>query len=111
MTKHINNITKILLVVLMLFMSVTACKKDKDDDSGNTEPIVITKELLEALVFEDLTIPYDGEYHSILIDNIYEEYGVTITYTNNNVSAPGVYNITAKIEYPGLKKVTKKGDK
>ena len=69
MTKRINNITKILLVVLMLFMSVTACKKDKDDDSGNTEPIVITNELLEALVFEDLTIPYDGEKHSILIDN------------------------------------------
>lgn len=108
MTKRINNITKVLLIVLMLFMSVSACKKNNGDDGGNSEPIVITKELLEALVFEDLTIPYDGEKHSILIDNIYEEYGVTITYTNNDVSAPGVYSIIAKIEYPGLRKITKK---
>ncbi len=110
MTKRFNNIFRILFVVLIALFAVTGCKdKDGDGDGdGGETPTVITRELLEALPFEDLTVKYDGQKHSILIDNIYESQGVTITYTGNEQNVPGQYNVSASIKYTGIKTVYKK---
>ena len=110
MIKKMKNISKVLLIVLVLCLSVSACKKDKGDDNtgGQTPSVEITKELLEALPFNDLTVAYDGNKHSILIDNIYEDQGVTITYTNNEQTTPGTYNVSAAIKCDGVKTVYKR---
>lgn len=79
--------TFVTIVALLLLVLFTACSKG------------ITQKDLEALSFEDVTVEYDGEVHKILIDNIYEEQGVTITYLNNNNSKPGTYTVTANITY------------
>lgn len=64
----------------------------------------ITEEDLQNLVFNDATFAYDGEVHSIFVENIYEEQGVQITYIgNDNAKLPGKYTVTAIITYEELK--------
>ena len=59
----------------------------------------ITAETLENLKFEGATVEYTGDAHSIFVENIYEDKGVTVQYTNNNKIAPGNYVVKAKISY------------
>jgi len=64
----------------------------------------ITEEDLKNLVFNDATYEYDGETHSIYVENIYEEQGVEITYIGNgNAKLPGQYNVSALISYGEIK--------
>lgn len=64
----------------------------------------ITEEDLQNLVFNDATFAYDGEVHSIFVENIYEEQGVQITYIGNDkAKLPGKYTVTAIITYEELK--------
>ena len=62
----------------------------------------VTKETLEALVFEDKTVEYNGEKQSIYIDNKYEKKGVVIKYENNNKILPGEYTVKAKITFEDI---------
>lgn len=84
---------KIVMLVVLLFCSfVLVSCGDK-----------ITVETLQNLEFKDATIEYDGELHSIFIENIYEEQGVTIKYKNNKKSMPGEYVVKATITFEELK--------
>ena len=84
---------KIVMLVVLLFCSfVLVSCGDK-----------ITLETLQNLEFKDATIEYDGELHSIFIENIYEEQGVTIKYKNNKKSMPGEYVVKATITFEELK--------
>ena len=79
------------LILLSMFMLVACGTK-------------ITEEDLKNLVFEDVTIAYDGEVHSIYVENIYEDKGVVITYSGNDTAkAPGKYTVTALITYEEIK--------
>ena len=111
MLKKFKNVFRVLLIALIITMSVTACNNNNDNngnsgDGGNTS-VTVTRDMLQALPFEDLTVAYDGLNHSILIDNIYESSGVKITYTGNEQSIPGTYNISAAIKCDGVKTVYK----
>ena len=84
---------KIVMLVVLLFCSfVLVSCGDK-----------ITEETLQNLEFKDATIEYDGELHSIFIENIYEEQGVTIKYKNNKKSMPGEYVVKATITFEEIK--------
>ena len=48
--------------------------------------------------FNDLTVTYDGEAHSIIATNLPVEI-TNVTYTNNNQVNAGTYSITASFEY------------
>ena len=64
----------------------------------------ITEEDLQNLVFNDATFAYDGEIHSIYVENTYEEQGVEITYIgNSDAKLPGKYTVTAIIQYEEFK--------
>ena len=100
MLKGFKGILKILVVVIVATF-IFACNNNEDEKDS------ITEEMLKALEFKDGTFGYDGEEHSITIENIYEDKGVEIAYANNNKVNPGKYTVTATITYEELK-VTKK---
>ena len=122
---------KILFFWLVLFAfftvaTLTACGEEQEQtdntvqpDDGNNEtdgnggdvvetptpaPVVITKEMLEAVEFKDLTVKYDGNEHELLATNIPD--GVTVTYKNNKKTNPGRYYASVTLTYEDLK-VTK----
>lgn len=69
-----------------------------------TLKIIDTTIPFENLIFESLTIDYDGEYHSLEVKNAPE--GSNITYTNNNQKSVGVYNVSATVSKTGYKTTT-----
>ena len=47
---------------------------------------------------------YDGEVHSIYVENIYEDKGVVVSYSGNDTAkTPGKYTVTALISYEDIK--------
>lgn len=95
-----KKVKRFLLSFLLLFavvvssFSMASCEKEPE----------ITIEDLEAVVFADDTILYDGEKHSLEVEGLPE--GVEVTYVDNGVSMPGVHEIKAIITYNNLR-VTK----
>lgn len=92
---------KYLLLMLLLVFSLglfTAC--NNENNTENVDSGEITKEVLEELKFENATFEYDGEEHSIYVENIPE--GVSVTYRNNGKKNPGEYTVTAVITYEDL---------
>jgi PTH1 family peptidyl-tRNA hydrolase len=71
------------LIIACAFLLI-ACKEPE---------VVITQEVLENLVFEDGVFDYNGEEHSIYVENEYEEKGVKISYRNNKQINPGTYTV------------------
>ncbi len=89
--------TKVIRKFLVLFLLITTVSFLLVGCGGK-----ITKETLEALVFEDTTLEYTGEKQSIYIDNKYEKKGVTIKYENNGKILPGEYIIKATISFEDI---------
>jgi uncharacterized protein (DUF885 family) len=87
------------LVLLLSFVTtaITLTSCDNNNSNNDDETVEITKDDLRALEFEDLTVDYDGQEHSILLKDLPE--GVEVTYTNNGQKLPGVYTIVAKLKY------------
>lgn len=105
----------LLLIPLILMLSVvliSACGKDKENfqsdgtisppnssennkQEDNTDPSTPQKKTYDMsnVVFEDLTIEYDGQSHSIYATNLPQ--GVTVTYDGNDKINAGTYTITA----------------
>ena len=54
----------------------------------------ITKINVEPIVFESVTIPYDGQTHHIYISNELPE-GLEVSYSNNGKTLAGEYRVTA----------------
>lgn len=90
-----TNVFKKVLVLLVLITTVSFILVGCGEE--------ITKETLEALVFEDATLDYNGERQGIYIDNKYERRGVKITYKNNDKILPGEYTVKATITYNDIK--------
>ena len=82
---------KFLLLMFLLVFSLglfTAC--NNENNTENVDSGEITKEVLEELKFENATFEYDGEEHSIYVENIPE--GVSVTYRNNGKKNREPYN-------------------
>ena len=82
-----------LLTAMFSIITIAGC-----NDTEKT--VVITKELLEGLKFEDVTVDYDGEDHSIFVQDVPE--GVTVNYIGNDKSFPGTYDVIAFLVYEDL---------
>ncbi len=80
------------LIFVMSFVILTS-------SCNNETQTTITKEDLEAIVFEDLTVEYDGNAHSIEIENLPE--GINASYVGNNKTFPGEYDVTVRLSYKG----------
>jgi len=60
-----------------------------------TAKLVIQALDFEGLVFNDQTFTYDGNAHSIYVENVPNF--ASVTYTNNNKIEVGTYTVTAKV--------------
>lgn len=106
MLKKISKIFRIVCLVIFGLFILTSCEIVYDLNHDQTSDVEITEYLIKSMPFEDQTFLYDGNPHSIYMDNIYESQGVTITYANNNHTEPGSYNVVATIQFEKIK-VTK----
>ena len=77
--------------------------QEENDDNKDEEnqPTEITIETLNAVVFADKTVDYDGEKHSIYVETLPD--GVSVKYSNNGKSMPGTYTVKAVLTYENLK--------
>lgn len=82
-----TNLLKVLLVFSTL-MGVVSC-----GESNSTS----TAEQTNQLVMEDKVVTYNGEKHSILLENVPE--GATVKYTGNDRVEPGNYTVRAKVTF------------
>ena len=85
---------KILSILVFMFSLLslavlTACSTKIDED------------YLKNLSFPDTVVEYDGQPHSIYVEDLPE--GATVTYSNNNKTNPGEYTVVANIKYEDLK--------
>ena len=95
---------KKILLILTLILSLstittifTSCDNNNSVENGSTE---ITIDDLKSVVFNDATVDYDGNEHSIYIEELPE--GVTVTYSNNAQTLPGTYTVVATLKYNKL---------
>ena len=76
MQKSIKKIFSLVFMIVFSMMLLVACTEDKPKEEG------ITKEKLEALVFVDATFEYDGTEKKLVVENLYEDQGVEVSYRN-----------------------------
>ncbi len=67
--------------------------------------LTITKATFSNIEFENATVEYDGEPHSIYVVGAPEF--ATVTYTNNAKTSVGTYQVTAKISATNYETITK----
>ena len=67
-----------------MIATITIEKKDIEDNTDFTN-----------VVFEGITVLYDGNSHSIYVANLSEDY--TVTYEGNGVKEVGTHTVIAKI--------------
>ena len=84
-----------MLGLFLSLFTLVACQE---------ETVILEKEDLEALVFENATFEYDGNTHNIYVQDVPK--GVTVTYMSKDLVNPGTYIIIAIVECNGVK-VTK----
>ena len=86
----------ILLLVLML--SLVACNTDSGDDTEHVPPSAPpteeTPDVSDAK-FNDAYFIYDGNTHSIYVENLPSD--VMVFYTGNDVKEIGEYTVTATV--------------
>ncbi|MCR4911162.1 MAG: MBG domain-containing protein [Bacilli bacterium] len=67
--------------------------------------LTISKATLTGITFENQTINYDGQAHSIYVSGAPEN--ATVTYSNNGKTNVGTYTVTATIKVPNYNTLTK----
>lgn len=82
-----TNLLKVLLVFSTLIGAVSCGESNSTSSS----------EQVGQLVMEDKTVTYNGEAHSIYLENIPE--GATVKYTGNEKVEPGIYTVRAKVTF------------
>ena len=93
-------IKKILLSFLLIFvissasLALVSCNGETEDNPDGQEEV---KEWYDQIVFEDKTFEYDGNSHSIYVENLPE--GATVNYNGNNAFNAGNYTVTASITF------------
>ena len=87
--KLLFNLTIVFICIILTF--VCACAGLYGDNLNND--VHKTSYDTRGIVFEDLTVEYDGQPHSIYATNLPE--GVSVEYENNNHTTAGAYKVTA----------------
>ena len=54
-------------------------------------------ESIDAITLNDVTVDYDGNVHSVVVENLPS--GATVTYKGNDKVNPGTYTVTATITF------------
>ena len=88
-----------IIISIIIVLTFVSCSKEK-------EPVTEEPSLLEFtnLEFSGQEFSYDGQTHSIQVDNVPE--GATVSYDKNEISIPGAHKITATIRKEGYKDKT-----
>jgi len=94
------NIFKRILSIFCLVLLVGALLALSSCGGGETAEKDIT-----GVEFKDLEVPYDGTEKKVEITGTLPE-GVTVSYTKNKGTIPGVYNATATLTGEGYKALT-----
>ena len=74
---------------------------DTGDIDDEEEPVVVTLDMLKAVVFESKTFDYTGETCELVATNVPK--GASVEYKNNGKVNPGSYTVKAIITYEKLK--------
>ena len=72
---------------------------NNSNDNNNENKETANLELMAAvnlLKFDNKTVDYDGEFHSIYLDGELPD-GIQVEYVNNNQINPGTYQVSAKL--------------
>ena len=96
--------TMLLLVVLIVGLVACAGNEGTPDETPNESNGQPTLLEFEGISFDDLTIDYDGEVHTITCKGLPE--GANVVYTNNSQKEDGIYNATAVVSKEGYKTTT-----
>ena len=89
--RKIRNIMLMMLTILSM-MTLLGC--NNNNGGGNITPPIVEKIDITGITFENKTVEYDGNSHSIEITGNLPE-GVTVSYTNNGQTEVGQYSIIA----------------
>ena len=99
---------KIYKLFLLLSIVICGCFAFASCEEKTTTPTPTqdveketAKKALEAVVFEDLTIDYDGQKHNMEVKNLPD--GATVNYSRKDLIEPGRYKVNAKMELNGVK--------
>ena len=77
----------LLLIAVVSIFTLTSCSMFNNEEE--TDP------RFENVIFEGITVEYDGRVHSIEVENLPE--GFTVSYSGNNVSEVGKHVVIANI--------------
>lgn len=85
----------LLLVIIALIMSIVlvACTDESPDKT------------IEGVTFEDLTVDYDGNLHTITVKGVIPQ-GVKVNYSNNSATEAGEYFAYATLYGKGYETIT-----
>lgn len=95
-----------LLVLAASVSGIIACGESNKESSSSSSyvstpsssPSSTSSSVVDAKpVMNDKTVEYNGEKHSIYVENIPEN--AKVIYTGNNKTEPGVYTVSAMIKY------------
>ena len=84
-----TNLLKVLLVFSCLVTSVSCGETNSSSTQEQGEQ--------QGYVFENKTVTYDGNVHSVEVTNL--PAGATVKYTGNDKVEPGLYTVRAKITF------------
>lgn len=95
-----RKIKYLFYIMLAMVFAVTLAACNEENEQGN-EPVEITRDLLNSLVFENGVFDYDGEVKSIYVKDV--PAGVEVSYDNNDKVEPGSYTVSAFLSYEKIK--------
>ena len=99
--KKIYRLFLLLCIVFCGCLVFSSCEDTKTPTPTQNNADDEYKKALEAVVFNDLTIDYDGQPHNLKVENLPE--GATVTYSRTDLVEPGKYKINAKLELNGTR--------
>ena len=89
MIKKINNVSKLFYLSLIFSFLLVSCSLGFNNNSNSNAYD------LSGITFDDQTVVYDGQEHSLEINGVLPK-GVIVNYSNNNFINAGTYRITAE---------------
>ena len=107
--KKIYKLFLLMSIMLCSILVFASCdEKTTDVPTSDVPSVTVTptqektpKDILKEVIFSDKEVEYDGKPHSLVIENAPE--GVEVTYNRKDLTDPGSYKISAKMEYMGAK--------
>ena len=91
---------KKIIMLLFLLFSLVSCSMVVSDSNEKVETEeILNNEIpdISKIEFNDLTVTYDGNPHSIFVENL--PIGLTVSYEGNGKTIVGVYQVKAIIKY------------